>query len=128
MTSRLPSRPFASAATTTKSTTNPPNAIDNYDVDDDPFADSEDEAVKKDGKADSQSKKRKETDGLGIDEAVSVSKKPRVPRVKLDERRLLSDNGLSRLRAKAQNLRFKGKGHEVCTMPFCYPFSLYPHQ
>lgn len=114
MTSRLPSRPFAPATTksTAKATANPPNAIDNYDVDDDPFADSGDETVNKDGKANSQSKKRKETDGLGIDEAVSVAKKPREPQVKLDESRLLSENGIPRLRAKAQNLRFKGKGHE----------------
>ncbi|KAI0465697.1 replication fork protection component Swi3-domain-containing protein [Xylaria cf. heliscus] len=105
MASRLASRPSAPAAT-------PANALDNYDVDDDPFADSGDDAAQKDRDADPQSKKRKDANGLGIDEAVSVSKKPRVPRVKLDETRLLSDNGIPKLRKKAQNLKFKGKGHE----------------
>ncbi|KAJ8129776.1 hypothetical protein O1611_g3856 [Lasiodiplodia mahajangana] len=109
MTSRLVSRP-------SKPPTRPANGIDNYDVDedDDPFADSGDEAAKKkDTNTDfTQSKKRKDASGLGIDEAVSVSKKPRVPRVKLDETRLLSDNGIPKLRSKAQNLHFKGKGHE----------------
>ncbi|GAP87982.1 putative chromosome segregation in meiosis protein 3 [Rosellinia necatrix] len=90
-----------------------PINIDNYDIDDDdPFADSGDEAAKQSETAAAQSKKRKDASGLGIDEAVSVSKKPRVPRVKLDETRLLSDNGIPKLRSKAQNLRFKGKGHE----------------
>ncbi|KAI0111288.1 replication fork protection component Swi3-domain-containing protein [Nemania sp. FL0031] len=109
MTSRLVSRP-------SKPPTRPANDIDNYDVDDDddPFADSGDEAAKKnDGSTDfTNSKKRKDASGLGIDEAVSVSKKPRVPRVKLDETRLLSDNGIPKLRTKARNLHFKGKGHE----------------
>ncbi|KAI0868425.1 replication fork protection component Swi3-domain-containing protein [Hypoxylon argillaceum] len=106
MTSRLVSRP-------SKPPTRPANDIDNYDVDDDdPFADSGDEAAKNNGSAETQSKKRKDASGLGIDEAVSVSKKPRVPRVKLDETRLLSDNGIPKLRAKARSLHFKGKGHE----------------
>ncbi|KAI8948024.1 replication fork protection component Swi3-domain-containing protein [Xylaria longipes] len=105
MASRLASRPSAPPA-------NPANALDNYDVDDDPFADSGDDAARKDGNPDAQSKKRKDATGLGIDEAVSVSKKPRVPRVKLDETRLLSDNGIPKLRSKAKNLKFKGKGHE----------------
>ncbi|KAI2619755.1 Swi3-domain-containing protein [Hypomontagnella submonticulosa] len=84
------------------------NAIDNYDVDDDPFAESGDEAPNND----SQSKKRKEATGLGIDEAVAVQKKARVPTVKLDESRLLSEKGIPRLRRKARDLKFKGKGHE----------------
>ncbi|KAI0448549.1 replication fork protection component Swi3-domain-containing protein [Xylaria acuta] len=105
MASRLASRPSAPPA-------NPVNALDNYDVDDDPFADSGDDAAQKGGSADAQSKKRKDATGLGIDEAVSVSKKPRVPRVKLDETRLLSENGIPKLRSKAKNLKFKGKGHE----------------
>ncbi|KAI0801643.1 replication fork protection component Swi3-domain-containing protein [Xylaria sp. FL0064] len=105
MASRLVSRPSAIPS-------NPPNNIDNYDVDDDPFADSGDDAAQKNGAADTQSKKRKDASGLGIDEAVSVSKKPRVPRVKLDETRLLSDSGIPRLRRKAKDLKFKGKGHE----------------
>ncbi|KAI1101887.1 Swi3-domain-containing protein [Jackrogersella minutella] len=86
------------------------NAIDNYDVDDDPFAESGDEAAKKDA----QSKKRKDatTTGLGIDEAIAVTKKARAPAVKLDEGRLLSEKGIPRLRRKARDLKFKGKGHE----------------
>ncbi|KAJ8105579.1 hypothetical protein ONZ43_g7374 [Nemania bipapillata] len=107
MTSRLVSRP-------SKPPTRPTNDIDNYDVDDDddPFAESGDEAAKNNASADTQSKKRKDASGLGIDEAVSVSKKPRVPRVKLDDNRLLSDNGIPKLRTKARGLNFKGKGHE----------------
>ncbi|KAI0551684.1 replication fork protection component Swi3-domain-containing protein [Xylaria curta] len=105
MASRLKSKPSAPPA-------NPANALDNYDVDDDPFADSGDDAAQKDGSTDAQSKKRKDASGLGIDEAISVSKKPRAPRVKLDETRLLSENGIPKLRSKAKNLKFKGKGHE----------------
>ncbi|KAI1212008.1 Swi3-domain-containing protein [Annulohypoxylon truncatum] len=84
------------------------NDIDNYDVDDDPFAESGNEAPKNDA----QSKKRKDTTGLGIDEAVAVQKKARAPIVKLDESRLLSEKGIPRLRRKARDLKFKGKGHE----------------
>lgn len=52
--------------------------------------------------------------GLGIDEEVEIAKKPRVPRVKLDEARLLSDAGIRKLRKTAKDkLKFKGKGHEV---------------
>ncbi|KAI0531633.1 replication fork protection component Swi3-domain-containing protein [Xylaria digitata] len=109
MASRLISRPSAPP-------TNPVHDIDNYDVDDDddPFAESGDDAAAtgKNGNADTQSKKRKDASGLGIDQAVSVTKKPRVPRVKLDETRLLSDNGIPKLRSRARNLKFRGKGHE----------------
>ncbi|KAK8070630.1 hypothetical protein PG997_010833 [Apiospora hydei] len=86
--------------------------LDNFDVDDfaDPFADSGDENAK--GKADSQSKKRKDASGLGIEEEVNVAKKQRVPNVKLDTPRLLSDKGIPKLRRKARELHFKGKGHE----------------
>ncbi|KAI1658764.1 Swi3-domain-containing protein [Daldinia decipiens] len=87
----------------------PVNDIDNYDVDDDPFAESGDEAPSNDT---AQSKKRKDATGLGIDEAVAVQKKVRAPIVKLDEGRLLSDKGIPRLRRKARDLKFKGKGHE----------------
>ncbi|KAI8960228.1 Swi3-domain-containing protein [Daldinia sp. FL1419] len=83
--------------------------IDNYDVDDDPFAESGNEASSKDA---TQSKKRKDATGLGIDEAVAVQKKARAPIVKLDEGRLLSEKGIPRLRRKARDLKFKGKGHE----------------
>ncbi|OTA58818.1 Swi3-domain-containing protein [Hypoxylon sp. EC38] len=84
------------------------NAIDNYDVDDDPFAESGNEAPTKQ----TQSKKRKDATDLGIDEAVAVKKKARAPIVKLDESRLLSEKGIPRLRRKARDLKFKGKGHE----------------
>ncbi|KAI1086870.1 Swi3-domain-containing protein [Rostrohypoxylon terebratum] len=86
------------------------NDIDNYDVDDDPFAESGNEAPPNTNNA--QSKKRKDTTGLGIDEAVAVQKKARAPIVKLDESRLLSEKGIPRLRRKARDLKFKGKGHE----------------
>ncbi|KXJ89368.1 replication fork protection component Swi3-domain-containing protein, partial [Microdochium bolleyi] len=49
---------------------------------------------------------------LGLDEEVAVAKKARVPNVKLDETRLLSEKGIPRLRRKAGDLKFKGKGHE----------------
>ncbi|KAK8102114.1 replication fork protection component Swi3-domain-containing protein [Apiospora sp. TS-2023a] len=86
--------------------------LDNFDVDDfaDPFADSGDENAK--GKADTNSKKRKDASGLGIEEEVNVAKKQRVPNVKLDTPRLLSDKGIPKLRRKARELKFKGKGHE----------------
>lgn len=73
------------------------------DFEDDPFAPSDDNTSKK---------RSKDETGLGIDEAVTVAKKPRVANVKLDENRLLSDKGIPRLRRKAGDLKFKGKGHE----------------
>ncbi|KAL7621646.1 chromosome segregation in meiosis- protein [Parahypoxylon ruwenzoriense] len=83
--------------------------IDNYDVDDDPFAESGDEAQ---NNAAPPSKKSNNATSLGIDEAVNVTKKARAPIVKLDEGRLLSEKGIPRLRRKARDLKFKGKGHE----------------
>ncbi|KAG0650095.1 Chromosome segregation in meiosis 3 [Hyphodiscus hymeniophilus] len=51
--------------------------------------------------------------GLGIDEEVEVTRKPRAPRVKLDEHKLLSAGGIPKLRKRAKDhLKFKGKGHE----------------
>jgi replication fork protection complex subunit Csm3/Swi3 len=97
-------------AATTADRTAPRNDLDDYSVDDfniDPFADSGDE------NPDPLSRKRKDAPGLGIDEAVAVTKKPRAPRVKLDENRLLTDKGIPKLRRKAGDLKFKGKGHEV---------------
>ncbi|OJJ46336.1 hypothetical protein ASPZODRAFT_66216 [Penicilliopsis zonata CBS 506.65] len=50
--------------------------------------------------------------GLGLDEEVKVTKK-RQPIAKLDEGRLLSQNGIPRLRRTAKSkLKLKGKGHE----------------
>lgn len=62
------------------------NDIDDYDVDDDPFAESggEDASAQNNN---AQSKKRKDATGLGIDEEVAVAKKIRAPAVKLDETR-----------------------------------------
>ncbi|KAF7545789.1 hypothetical protein G7Z17_g8912 [Cylindrodendrum hubeiense] len=81
--------------------------LDHYDVDnlsDDPFGLSPPTA---------STKKRKEPEsGLGIDKEVSVQKRARVPNVKLDEERLLSENGIPKLRTRARDLKIKGKGHE----------------
>ncbi|POS76303.1 Swi3 domain-containing protein [Diaporthe helianthi] len=84
--------------------------LDNYlmdgDLDDDPFASPKPED-------NSKSNKRKEPgDGLGIDEEVSVAKKARVPRVKLDKDRLVSEKGIPALKKRSGKLRLKGKGHE----------------
>jgi replication fork protection complex subunit Csm3/Swi3 len=50
--------------------------------------------------------------GLGIDSEIKV-RKARAPIAKLDEERLLSQNGIPKLRRIAkQRLKFKGKGHE----------------
>ncbi|KAK7737383.1 chromosome segregation in meiosis-related protein [Cytospora paraplurivora] len=86
--------------------------IDNYflqgDLDDDPFASPEPA-----DRAESGATKRKEPgDGLGIDEEVSVAKKARVPRIKLDQERLVSQKGIPALRKRARDLKLKGKGHE----------------
>ncbi|VBB73838.1 Putative chromosome segregation in meiosis protein 3 [Podospora comata] len=65
-----------------------------------------------DKKTDASSKKRKGTDVLGLETEVD-KKKARVPRVKLDDARLLSDKGIPWLRKNAQSrLKLKGKGHE----------------
>ncbi|KAM7188827.1 Replication Fork Protection Component Swi3 domain containing protein [Naviculisporaceae sp. PSN 640] len=76
--------------------------------DDDPFAGtpSPEPANKK------NDKKRKGDDILGIDEQIDLTKKARVPRIKLDENRLLSDKGIPELQRRAKKLRLKGKGHE----------------
>ena len=59
-----------------------PDDLDNYfledDFEDDPFGSPN---------ANTDKNKRKEPEGLGIDEEVSVQKRARVPRVKLDETR-----------------------------------------
>lgn len=53
-----------------------------------------------------------DNDDLGINEEVSITR-TRAPAIKLDETRLLSHNGIPKLRRRAANLKFKGKGHEV---------------
>ncbi|PSR94006.1 replication fork protection component Swi3-domain-containing protein [Coniella lustricola] len=81
------------------------NLFSDPDLDDDPFASP--------GKDKAESKKRKEPgDNLGLDEEVSVAKKPRVPRIKLDADRLVSQKGIPGLRKRAKDLKLKGKGHE----------------
>lgn len=92
--------------------------LDNYNVDlgdDDPFR-SPSPQPDQNNNQDSASKKRK-SDGLGIDEEVDVTKRARTPRVKLDETKLLSEDGIPKLRKRAGDLRFKGKGHEVKLCP-----------
>lgn len=85
--------------------------LDNFfldgDLDDDPFA------SPKGDKNDSSKKRKEPGDGLGIDEEVSIAKKARVPRIKLDQDRLMSQKGIPALRRRAKDLKFKGKGHEV---------------
>ncbi|KAK2007506.1 replication fork protection component Swi3 [Colletotrichum eremochloae] len=83
--------------------------LDNYNADDfeDPF-----QSPLPDAKDGSSTNKRKKAEALGLDEEVEVAKRVRVPRVKLDEARLLSENGIHKLRKRATNLRFKGRGHE----------------
>lgn len=81
--------------------------LENYfldgDLEDDPFGSPN---------ANEARNKRQDSEGLGIDEAVSVQKRAREPRVKLDETRLLSENGITKLRRRAGGLKLKGKGHE----------------
>lgn len=62
--------------------------LDNFfldgDLDDDPFA------SPKGGKNDTNNKRKEPGDGLGIDEEISIAKKARVPRIKLDQDRFVS--------------------------------------
>ncbi|KAF9869276.1 chromosome segregation in meiosis protein 3 [Colletotrichum karsti] len=85
--------------------------LDNYAADDfdDPFRTPPPEAQETKNVS---ANKRKQGEALGLDEEVEVAKRVRVPRVKLDEARLLSENGIPELRRRAVNLNFKGKGHE----------------
>ncbi|CAK7273490.1 Antiviral helicase ski2 [Sporothrix epigloea] len=76
---------------------------------------SEDEQTGGGGKSTAAKSKQSEVDGtagLGIDSEVSVKKRAREPRVKLDESRLLSEKGIPALRKQARVLKLKGKGHE----------------
>ncbi|KAL0937852.1 chromosome segregation in meiosis protein 3 [Colletotrichum truncatum] len=83
--------------------------LDNYAVDDfdDPFRSPPPPDAR-----DGSTNKRKKTEVLGLDEEVEVAKRARVPRVKLDETRLLSENGIPKLRKRAADLKLKGRGHE----------------
>ncbi|KAK4133526.1 Swi3-domain-containing protein [Trichocladium antarcticum] len=77
--------------------------------DDDPFRSPSPEPGRKN---DDKGKKKDKTDVLGIEKELNLKKKPRAPRVKLDDTRLLSDKGIPKLRKMATRLRLKGKGHE----------------
>ncbi|EEY15812.1 Swi3 domain-containing protein [Verticillium alfalfae VaMs.102] len=93
-------------------TTVPPlDDLDNYDIDDfdDPFRSPSPQPQAQTQNGSSQKRK---TDGLGLDEEVDVTKRARVPRIKLDETRLLSEDGIPKLRRRAADLKLKGKGHE----------------
>ncbi|CAG8959846.1 hypothetical protein HYFRA_00001755 [Hymenoscyphus fraxineus] len=80
---------------------------------DDPFSPNYVSEVARKAKEDNAAKEKSSAAGLGIDEEIEVTRKPRAPRVKLDEHRLLSAAGIPKLRKKAKNhLKFKGKGHE----------------
>lgn len=88
----------------------------NYEVDDenDPFSDNYKPPLTEKDSSKETASKGNSGSGLGIDKEVEVTRKPRAPRVKLDEHRLLSAAGIPKLRKKAKNhLKFKGKGHEV---------------
>ncbi|ROV99218.1 hypothetical protein VPNG_08241 [Cytospora leucostoma] len=103
----MPSKTDSSNAQTTNF-----DDIDNYflqgDLDDDPFASPE----PADRPGSGATKRKEPGDGLGIDEEVSVAKKARVPRIKLDQERLVSQKGIPALRKRARDLKLKGKGHE----------------
>ena len=61
---------------------------------------------------DVQPKSKDTSHGLGIDEEIKVVKK-RQPIAKLDDKRLLSQSGIPKLRRIAKDrFKFKGKGHE----------------
>ncbi|CZR62924.1 related to CSM3 Protein required for accurate chromosome segregation during meiosis [Phialocephala subalpina] len=83
----------------------------NYGVDDedDPFSENyvSSKAKERQRKADEEKAKQ------AVDAEVEITRKPRAPRVRLDENRLLSANGIPKLRNRAKHhLKFKGKGHE----------------
>lgn len=81
---------------------------------DDPFGNNYVNPEPQKRKDEKAAKEKGSAAGLGIDEEIEVTRKPRAPRVKLDENRLLSAAGIPKLRKKAKNhLKFKGKGHEV---------------
>ncbi|PVH86318.1 Swi3-domain-containing protein [Cadophora sp. DSE1049] len=87
----------------------------NYDADmNDPFSDNYVAPGAKERQRElDAAAKAKGGAGLGIDEEVEVTRKAKAPRVRLDENRLLSANGIPKLRNRAKHhLKLKGKGHE----------------
>lgn len=57
----------------------------NYDIDD--TAEVSNKPTKATESSKGSANKKKPADGLGIDEAIEITRKPRAPRVKLDENR-----------------------------------------
>lgn len=95
----------------TSSTNNGLDDLFNYDTDgDDPFRNDQKSSKKDREKA--IERKSEIKDGLGIDEEIQLTRKPRAPRIKLDENLLLSAAGIPKLRSSAKNIQFRGKGHE----------------
>ncbi|KAK1758130.1 replication fork protection component Swi3-domain-containing protein, partial [Echria macrotheca] len=86
------------------------NYLEGWD-DDDPFRSPSPDAGKNTNGNEKNPKKRK-GDALGIDQEIEDVKKARVPRVKLDDKKLLSEKGIPKLRQMAPRLKLKGKGHE----------------
>lgn len=101
----MPPKPSSKPPQQNKSNSHPPD-LDSYLLDgdlsdvDNPF------------RSPSPQPRAKEANTLGIDEEVEVKKRAHVPRVKLDETRLLSKAGIPTLRERAKHLKLKGKGHE----------------
>ncbi|SPO07330.1 uncharacterized protein DNG_10024 [Cephalotrichum gorgonifer] len=87
----------------------PPADLDDYEVDlDDIFGD----LTPPPGQEDEGTKRKARENGAADDDDAPVAKRARAPRVKLDEQRLLSDEGIPKLRARAKGLKFKGTSHE----------------
>ncbi|KAM3084468.1 chromosome segregation in meiosis-related protein [Clarireedia jacksonii] len=108
-----PSRPLPAETPTAGG--NELDDLFDYDFDDpnDPFSENYVAPGSKGKSVKESTEKSKDGAGLGIDEEIEITKKPRVPRVKLDEHKLLSAAGIPKLRKRAAaHLKFKGKGHE----------------
>ncbi|KAK4117840.1 Swi3-domain-containing protein [Canariomyces notabilis] len=102
------SRPAGTANERADSNTFIDNYLADWNDDDNPFRSPSPEPAGKKAKDDGKKKK----DVLGIEKEIDLKKKPRAPRVKLDEARLLSEKGIPKLRKMAPRLKLKGKGHE----------------
>ncbi|KAK4149823.1 replication fork protection component Swi3-domain-containing protein [Chaetomidium leptoderma] len=105
MPSKAASKPADSANPGKGSSTFVNDYLADWD-DDDPFRSPSPEPAKND------KEKEKSKDVLGIEKQLDLKRKPRAPRVKLDDTRLLSDKGIPKLRKMGPKLKLKGKGHE----------------
>ncbi|KAK4190591.1 replication fork protection component Swi3-domain-containing protein [Podospora australis] len=94
------------ATKATKASNAPKDPIDDYLLDWGSDSDLGSPKQKQNG-----DKKRKGDDILGLEKEID-KKKSRIPRVKLDDTRLLSDKGIPKLRKNVSKLKLKGKGHE----------------